>query len=46
MSSMLNMMVGMWTTIGPGLLFAAALPVLLILFGVVARNGYKRARAR
>ena len=46
MSSMLNLVVDMWTTIGPGLLLAAALPVMLILFGAVARTGYKRARAR
>jgi hypothetical protein len=46
MDSMLNLMVGMWTHVGPGLLFAVALPLMLVLFGAVARTGYRRARNR
>jgi len=42
MSQMVSMAAQMWTHVGPGLLFAVALPVLLILFALVARTGYRR----
>ncbi len=46
MTHIVSMTVGLWTHVGPGLFFAASLPVLLILFGFVARTGYRRIRAR
>ena len=46
MGEMLNMMARMWVAVGPGLLLAAALPVLMVAFALVARTGLKRARAQ
>ncbi len=34
----------LWNHVGPGILFAFALPVLLILFGAVVFSGYRRVR--
>ncbi len=46
MTHIVSMTVGLWTHVGPGVFFAASLPVLLVLFGFVARTGYRRIRAR
>ena len=45
MTQMLSLAGGMWTHVGPGLLFAMALPVLLVLLVLVARTGYRRIGA-
>jgi hypothetical protein len=44
MSVTLDLIGSLWTQVGPGLILAAALPFMLVAFGVVVRTGYKRVR--
>jgi hypothetical protein len=45
MNQMFNLVGGMWSHVGPGLLFVMALPVTLVLLGLVARSSYRRVGA-
>ena len=44
LTQLVNLTVAMYEAIGPGLLFAASLPVLLILLGILVRAGTQRLR--
>ena len=44
MSVTIDLVASLWAQVGPGLILAAALPFMLIAFGLVVRTGYKRVR--
>lgn len=46
MSTTIDLLASLWGHVGPGLMFAFALPVLLIAFGVVVVMATKQVRAR
>lgn len=46
MSTTIDLLASLWAHVGPGLVFAFALPVLLIAFGVVILLATKRMRRR
>lgn len=46
MSTTIDLLASLWSHVGPGLIFAFALPVLLIAFGVVILLVTKQVRHR
>ena len=45
LTQIVNLTVSMYDAIGPGFLFAASLPVLLIAMGIVIRASTQRLRS-
>lgn len=46
MSTTIDLLASLWSHVGPGVVFAFALPVLLIAFGVVILSATKQMRNR
>jgi hypothetical protein len=46
MSTVMDLLAGMWSHVGPGMIFALALPVLLIAFGIIVLLATKQVRDR
>lgn len=46
MNTVFILLADLWSHVGPGLLLAFALPVFLILGGVILLQGTKRVRSR
>lgn len=44
MNTTINLMVSLWDHVGPGIILAALLPVLLIAFGYVLFTSVRRLR--
>jgi hypothetical protein len=44
MSLTIDLIGSLWAQVGPGLILAAALPFMLVAFGIVVRTGYKKVR--
>lgn len=46
MNTTFALVADLWRHVGPGILFAFALPVLLGLFGLILLSGYRRVRGQ
>ena len=46
MSTTFALVADLWRHVGPGIVFAFALPVLLVLLGLLVLSGVRRARGQ
>lgn len=46
MSTTFALILDLWRHVGPGIIFAFALPVLLMAFGLVVLTAFRRIRSR
>lgn len=44
MSLAIDLIGSLWAQVGPGLILVAALPFMMVAFGLVVRTGYKKVR--
>jgi len=46
MGTTIALVADLWRHVGPGIVFAFALPVLLIMLGIVLLSGFRRVRGQ